>query len=92
MGRGGTGSPNAGALEHAGGHPPTEEQRLSSLPDLFPRCCLALRWRFDGYTKWHTMTPAADGIECIMFAGDEQFSQVFSRTISKSLTSLPRFA
>lgn len=26
------------------------------------------------------MMPSEDGIECIMFAGDEQFSQVFSRT------------
>lgn len=52
-----------------------------------PWCCLALRRRYDGYTKQHTML-SADGIECIMFAGDEQFSQVFSRTISKSFTSL----
>lgn len=37
------------------------------------------------------MTPSADGIECITFAGDE-FSQVSSRTISESLASLSCFA
>lgn len=58
-----------------------------SAPPVLP----ALRWRCDGYTKQHTML-SADGIQCIMFAADEQFSQVFSRTISKSLTSLSCFS
>lgn len=40
----------------------------------------------------HRMMPSADGIERMMFAGDEEFSQVFSGTISKSLMSLSCFA
>jgi len=91
MGWGGTGSPNAGALERVAGSPPKKSRGCHLCQVCSLRCCLASRWRYDGYAQQHT-TPSADGIGCIIVPEAEQFSHVFSRTVSKSLTSSSCFA